>query len=288
MTEKKKAKRDFAMHINQVTIIGRLSKPAKAKDDRVIANIVVPSWTKDGRQWVPFTIDVIGEDRGRVAEAAVGDYLSCTARLVKRSVKDDNGDQKTMLWLQSDPFRDLVVSPGVTGEGYDPFNPPDDALCRADVLLAGRCFIRKSQIDKGDGDTPILREHNDRKYCYVTMTYEDPFQELPDEGYPDALYIDFSLNGKTAEIASKFCRRRAQVVVTGRLSKKAVDFTITRGDKTVSPEEPRVMTAPGGFHFVNLDRSSGGDGGGAKKEPEAAKGYDDDDTDGLYDDDLPF
>lgn len=288
MTDKKKAKRDFAMHINQVHITGRITKTPKAKGDRVIASVVIPTWTKDGRQWTPFTIDVIGDDRGRVAEAGIGDYLSCTARLVKRTVTDDNDEKRSMLWLQSDPFRDLAVSPGVTGDDYDPHNPPPDARCASHVVLSGRCFIRKSQIEKGDGDTPVLRDGQRGKYCYVTMTYEDPYQDLPEEGYPESLYIDFSLSGKTAEIANKFCRRRAQVHVMGALSKKKVDFTVTVGDKSVSPDEPRVMPAPGGFHFVNLDRQQGDGGGGAKKEPAAAAGYDDGDTDGLYDDDLPF
>lgn len=277
--------RDFAMNINEVQVLGRVSREPKTKGDKIAVPIVVPTWKKGGgRQWVPFTIDVVGDARGRAKELVPGDYFQCTARFVQRKgLEDDNGDKKSILVLQMDPYRDVTFRPGAVGDDYDAMNPPLDDVCFTRVILAGRNFIRKKQIDDGKGNTPILREGNTGKYCFVTMTYEDPYQQVPEGQWPESIYIDLSLSGKTAEIVSEHCRARAQVHVIGELSKREAGFTINGR----TPMEPRVSPLLGGFKFVNLDR---GGSSGAAKTPESAQSYEDGDTSGIdgLDDDLPF
>jgi len=283
MSEEKK-KRDFAINMTQIKVLGRVIKqPKEKKNGNVTVSFVVPSWVKGkGMQFVPFTVDVVGDSRDRAKSLETGDYFGCTCRFVERQVTDDNGDNKTLLTMQMDEVRPAVFRRAEVGEGYDPLNPEMDDVCQTSVLLAGRCFIRKKQLEEGQS-TPIVREGKNGKYCYVTLRYEDPFQEIPSDGsWPKSIFIDLSLSGKTAEIVGESCRNRAQLVVIGELAKKEADFTV----KGKTPKMPVVHVIPGGFKFVNLDGASGP----KKKDPEPVKEYEADDTDGIdgLDDDLPF
>jgi hypothetical protein len=288
MAEEKKTtpKRDWAIHMNQVHLLGRVAKaPKTKKDEKVAVQIVVPAWKKGGgRQWIPFSIDVVGEARGKAKELKIGDYFGCTARFAERKIKDDNDDPKNLLVLQMDPFRDSTFRSAEVPEDYEALNPPIEDVCFTRVLLAGRHFINKKQREEGDKlNTPVLREGNNGKYCYVKLTYQDPFQEVPEGEWPKDIFFDFSLSGATAERVAEHCRYRAQLLVVGELGKKEADFTI--GGKT--PKEPKVSVLPGGFSFANLDRS----GGGGDKKPTAAEGYDENDKDDVdlgEDDDLPI
>lgn len=279
-----KAKRDFAININEVHMLGRVAGDPKDRGDKVGVPIVVPAYKSGGgKQWVPYTIDVVGDDKGVVKGAKPGDYVELTARFASRPITDDEGNKKSVLVLQHNPYRPLTVRPGNVGDGYDPLNPPADDVCFTRVTLAGRNFIRSKQMKDGKGDTPVLRGDPGKEYCYITLRYEDPFQPIPDEGYLESLFLDFSVNGEVAKRANQFCRNRAQVVMIGELlSKKEAGFTV-RGK---TPKEPKISVSPGGFFFNNLDRS----GGGARNEPKAAEGYNEDDTGGIdgLDDDLPF
>lgn len=282
--ERGKPRKDFAIHINQVEILGRVCKEPKKKgsgdNERVAVPIILPTYKKGGgKQWIPFTIDVVGEHRSKAIEAKVGDYMHCVCKIADRSIKDDNGDSKTFKTLQIDTYRDVTfMSPDKPPA--DPMDPPHD-VCFSRVLIAGRHFIRKKQLEEGN-DTPILREGNNSKYAYVNLRYEDPYQEVPEGEWPKSVFLDFAVNGKDAERANKACRNKAQLFVIGELAKKELDFTV----QGKNPKEPRINLVPGGFFFMNLDRQGGGEG----KKPEAAKEYSEDDTDGIdgVDDDLQF
>lgn len=273
MTEDRTPKRDFAIHVNQVELLGRVTSPAKEQGEFARIPIVVPTWGRDETQWIPFILDIVGDHRAKVMKATVGDFLRCSAKLVDRPVVDDNNEGKTVKVLQVDTFREVGVMPAEAPENPD--NPPHYGICYSRILLAGRNFIRKKQMEEGKGNTPILREGRNNVYCFVNMRYEDPFQPPPqgDEKYFKSMFIDFAVNGEPAKIVSQYCRNRAQIIVRGELVKRELDFTMS-GGKT--PKEPRVRLLPGGLSFVNLDVG----GGGAKTE-DSPKGYDKSDTSGL-------
>ena len=278
--DKKEKKKDWAIHVAEAHILGRLAKAPKEKKDKKIGlALVIPTFQKGGgKQWIPCPIDIVGDDRARAMEASVGDYIELTARFASRSFTDDNEDNKSLLVLQHDPYRSFNVRPADASE--DPFNPPMDDVCFTRVLLAGRHFINKKQRDEGK-DTPILREGNG-KYCYVKLTYQDPFQTVPEGEWPKDIFFDFSINGDLAERVSKWCRYRAQLMVRGELGMGKADWT--RDGK--SPMEPRIFVMPGGFNFMNLDRQSSGE----QKKPTETETYDENDSEGVpgLDDDLPF
>jgi len=283
MTEERKAKRDPAININQVELLGRVAKDPMIKADLVRVPIMVPTWGRDGTNWVGFGIDVVGDKIDKAKGATAGDFFRCTCFLVDRPIEDDNGDMKTVKHLQLDPFRELGLMPGEADEV--PFiNPPYHGICYSRILLAGRNFIRKKQLEEGK-DTPIVRDSGNGPYCYVNLRYEDPFQAPPqgDEKYFKNMFIDFAVNGKPAEIVGQWCKNRAQIVARGELVRKECNFT-AHGGKT--PKEPAVRLIPGGFSFVNL-----GQGSGQARTPEPAKDYEDPkDTSGVagLDDDIPF
>lgn len=281
MADDKKPRRDFAIHMNEIHILGRVSEPPKRrKDKKVGVPILVPAYKKGGgRQWVPYTIDVTGEDAGRAIEARVGDYFEVTCQFAQRAINDDNGERKTVVVLQHHAYRPLGIRPGNVGEDYDPMNPPLEDVCFTRVVLAGRNFIRKKQLEEGK-ETPILRGDEGKEFCFVNLKYEDPFAPLPTEGYPESIFLDFALSGNDAKHANEHCRNRAQIMIVGELGgKKEANFTV-RGK---TPKEPKISVLAGGFRFNNLTG-----GGGKRPEPKAAEGYDADDTEGLdLDDDLP-
>jgi single-stranded DNA-binding protein len=278
--DKKEKKKDWAIHIAEAHILGRLAKPPKEKKDKKIGlSLVVPTFKKGGgRQWMPLPIDVVGDDRSKAMEATVGDYIELTARFATRSFTDDNNEKKSLTVLQHDPYRSFNVRPGEEPE--DPFNPDLNDVCFTRVMVAGRHFINKKQRDEGS-DTPILREGNG-KYCYVKLTYQDPFQKVPEGEWPKDIFFDFSVNGDVAERISKYCRFRAQLIVRGELGMAKADWT--REGK--SPVEPKIFVMPGGLSFMNLDRSSSSE----QKKPTETETYDENDSEGVpgLDDDLPF
>jgi hypothetical protein len=280
MTEETKAKRDFAMHVNRVDLIGRVyAEVRKSPDGKVVrVPVVVPVWGRDGTQWITLALDVPeGKQMAKAAEATIGDFFTCVARFVDRQIRDDEGNLKTLSQLQVNDFHDVNIMPAEAAE--NPLNPQFFGICRAQAVIAGRNFLRKDA-----GNLPELREGANGKYCWVNVSYEDPRQEPPtDSKYFKSMFMDFALNGQTAEIASQYCRKRAQILAFCELTKKEANFT-AKGGK--SPVEVRLRMPPGGFHFVNLDR-----GGGGAKEEKPAQGYDNpEDVSGIagLDDDIPF
>lgn len=275
-----KKKKDWAIHIAEAHILGRLAKPPQERKDKKIGVVlVIPAYKKGGgRQWVPCPVEIVGDDRSKAMEASPGDYVEITARFVHKDFTDDNGDSRKLLALQSDPYRGVNVRPADTPE--DPFNPPIEDVCFSRVLLAGRHFVNKKQRDEGK-DTPILREGNG-KYCYFKLTYQDPFQKVPDGEWPKDIFFDMSLSNNDAVRASSYCRYRAQLLIRGELGMGEADWT--RGGKT--PKEPKVSVLPGGFSFLNLDRSNASEA----KKPTETEVYQENDDEGVpgLDDDLPF
>ncbi len=276
----KKKKKDWAIHIAEAHILGRVAKePKERKDKKIGMVLVVPTFKKGGgRQWIPLPISIVGDDRSKAMEASPGDYVELTARFALQGFTDDNNEKKELCVLQHDPYRNFQVRPADKPE--DPFNPPLDDVCFTRVLLAGRYFINKKQRDEGS-DTPILREGNG-KYCYVKLTYQDPFQNVPDGEWPKDIFFDLSLNGDTAERVSKYCRYRAQLLVRGELGMGEANWT--RDGK--APKEPKIFVLPGGFSFMNLDRQSSSE----QKKPTETETYEENDDEGVpgFDDDLPF
>lgn len=283
MAEESKPRKDHAIHTNQVDIMGRVCKQPVKRDGKKFVRVplVVPVWGRDARQWVPFPIDVTGEKREEVLKATAGDFFRCTCFIVKREMQDDNGDKKTILLLQLDPFREIGIMPAEADK--TPFlNPHDYGLCYSRVLLAGRHFVNKKQIDGGKGDKPILREGKNGEYCFVKMKYEDPFQQVPEGEWPESVFIDFSLNGAVAKMASENCQRHAQLVIRGEIVRDECDFQV----KGKTPKQIKIRVMPGGFQFVNFG------GGGRQRQPASPEGYDVNDTEGIPgvddDDDIDF
>ena len=278
--EKKKAKRDYAIHINQVELLGRVVREPITKDPKFVrVPIVVPTWGRDEPVWVPFSIDVVAAHRDKCSKATIGDFFRCTCFIAEREIRDDNDDKKYVKVLQIDPYREVGLMPADAPE--NPFKPPYYGICYSRVLVAGRNFIRKKQMDGGDGDTPILREGTKGVYCYANIIYQDPFQPQPPDGeYFKDLFLDVAINGDAAKIVSEHCHNRAQIIVRGELVKKECDFQI--GGRT--PKEPQIRLVPGGFNFVSLGAFGG------KKEPKPAQEYDAKDTRGIdgLDDDIDF
>jgi hypothetical protein len=275
MAEESKPRKDYAIHTNQVDIMGRVAKPASNKgDDKFVrVSLVVPVWGRDARQWVPFPIDVVGDKREIALKATAGDFFRCTCFIVKREVQDDNGDKKTMLMLQLDPYREVGLMPADADK--TPFLLPHDyGLCYSRVLLAGRHFINKKQLAEGK-DTPILRDGKGGKYCFVKMKYEDPFQQVPEGEWPDSVFMDFALNGAVAEMVSEKCKRHAQLVIRGEITRDECDFQV----KGKTPKQIKIRVMPGGFQFVNFG------GGGETRTPASPEKYDVTDTEGIHDDD---
>lgn len=256
-------KRDFAIHINSTLIVGRVVEPPKIGDKLTRVRVVVPGWKKGGgRQWIPFAIDVFGDHRDKVKGVKPSDFLKCTCFIAERPVVNDAGEKRTVKVLQADGYRQLVVMP--ESATADVNNPPMDERCFSHVLLAGRNFVRKKEVDAGKL-TPELREGNNGAYCYLRLKYEDPFQDPPPEGeYYSSIFFDISLNGDVAKVAAEHCRNRAQLMIVGELGKQERDFTV-RGQ---TPREPKIMVAPGGFHFLNLDRGSS-----QQSKPAGVQGY---------------
>lgn len=275
----KKPRKDPAININQVEFLGRVVKePTVSPDGKFVrVPIVVPAWSKDGTQWVPFFIDVVGDYRDKVKPAKPGYFFRCTCFLAERELEDDNKDKKYVKVLQIDPYREVGLMEAAAPE--NPLNPPNDGLCYSRVLLAGRNFIRKKQMDEGKGDTPILREGQGGVYAFVNLRYEDPYQQVPEGEWPKNIFFDISVNGDVAKRVNEFCHNRAQVVVRGELVKEDCDFQIS--GKT--PKQPKVRLIPGGLSFVNI-------GGGAKSEPKSPEAYDAKDVRGVegLDDDIAF
>ena len=278
--EKKKARRDFAMYVNRVELIGRAYADARKSPDGKIVRVplAVPVWGREGTQWITLPIDVFeGKQMDKASKVTVGDMFSCIARFVDRQIKDDEGGLKTLKQLQVNDFFDVGLLPMAADD--NPLNPQYHGICRASAVIAGRNFLRKDA-----GDLPELRDGTNGKYCWINVAYEDPRQEPPtDSEYFKSMFMDFALNAQTAEIASQYCRKRAQVLAFCELTKKEANFTANNGK---TPVEVRLRLPPGGFHFVNLDRSGGG-----VKEEKPPKTYDNpDDISGIpgLDDDIPF
>jgi hypothetical protein len=275
--EARKPHRDNGIHINQVNILGRIYAPPQDKGKFVKVSVVVPAWKQGGgRQWVPMNIDVVGDEPMATAkQSKASDLFLCTCFLVDREVETVGGEKRTLKILQLDPYREvgLMAMPAVP----NPEDPPMDGLCYSRVLLAGRHFINKNQLKEGQ-ETPVLRDGTNSKYCYVKMTYQDPFQQLVEDQWPKDIFFEFSLNGPVAEIAAAHCRHRAQLVVRGELNKKEADFEVMN-KQTGAPTKPReikISLVPGGFSFMN----TGGGGAGAQKTPSSPQT--------LVDDDIPF
>ena len=285
MAEERKPSKDYAIHTNQVDLMGRVAKaPVNKKGKFVRVPLVIPVWGRDARQWVPFPIDVPAGDKSaeKALQATAGDFFRCTCFIVKREAQDDNGNKKYMLLLQLDPYREIGLMPAEADK--TPFLLPHDyGLCYSRVLLAGRHFVNKKQIDEGKGEMPILREGKHGEYCFVKMKYEDPFQQVPEGEWPDSVFIDFGLNGDVAKMASEDCRRYAQLVIRGEITRDECDFQI----KGKTPKQIKIRVMPGGFQYVNFG------GGGAAKQPSSPEKYDVNDQTGIPgvdddDDDIAF
>lgn len=282
MPEERKPRKDYAIHVNQVDLMGRVCKKPvdKGADKFVRVPLVVPVWGRDERQWIPFPIDVVGDAREIALKATAGDFFRCTCFIAKRDVVDDNGNKKTILLLQLDPYREVGLMPGEADK--EPFLKPHDyGLCYSRVLLAGRHFINKKQLEQGK-DTPILREGKNGEYCFVKMKYEDPFQQVPEGEWPDSIFLDFALNGAVAKMASENCRRHAQLVIRGEITRDVCDFTV----KGKEIKEVKIRLIPGGFQFVNF-----GSGNQQSRQPSSPQGYDVNDDVAENDpdlDDIPF
>jgi len=280
MTEKKRSRDYFCTHINRVGILGRVAKDAMTKGDFVIVPIVVPIWTKEGRQWAPFGLQFTGDKKEVASKATAGDLIRATAFIVDRRVNSDEGP-RTIKQLQVDPFREV----GLKSESADtdPLNPTYTGIEETFVLLAGRHFMSKKDKEDSGGETPKLREGDRGPFCYFKLKYEDPFQPEPPEGeYYKGQFFDLSANGKTAERMCEFCRDRAQLVVQGTLSRQQCRFEV-KGQK---PFEPRIQVMPGGVSFVNLDRGDFK----PREQRSPVEHQDPDDTSGIdgLDDSLPF
>lgn len=268
-----KPRKDFAIHVNQVDIVGRVCGAVKdSKDQKFVrVPIVVPAYKKGGgQQWINFFIDVVDDHRVTARKAKVGDYFRCTCFLADRQITDDTGAAKTIKTLQIDPYRDVGLMEAQAPS--DPDNPPMDGICHTRVLIAGRHFINKSQLEKGQ-TTPVLRDGNG-KYCYVKVRYENPFQTVPEGEWPKSIFFDFSLNGAVAERVAEHCRNRAQVLVRGTLSKGECRFEV----KGKTPKEPHINVIPAGFSFYNLDQQSQGQN---RSEPKGPQSYSPDDMSDL-------
>lgn len=273
-----KKKRDIAAHVNQVELIGRIAAPVKESANNQFSRVVViiPGWDK-GRKWIKYPITVVGDKRADVKKATYGDFLRCTCFLTEQDIKDDEGNIQKYRTLQMDSYREVGL---MSGDMPTDSEPDFDGLCYSRVLLAGRNFIRKNKIEAGQL-TPEVRQGNNGSYCYITMRYEDPFQAPPEgDDFYKSMFIDFSINGKIAELAGEWCKNRAQVIVRGELMRRECDYLV-KGQK---PKEVRVSVMPNGFSFVNLDMST------PKREPTGpVEDNDVNDTSGLIlDDDLPF
>lgn len=284
MSEDKGPRRDPAININRIDLLGRVAKEPITKNPKFVrVPMVVPVWDRDGHQWVPFSIDVVGDKMEKVAKATPGDFFRCVARLVDRPIEDDGGDIKTVKTLQIDPYHDVGLMPGEANEV--PFISPEYyGICYSRVLVAGRNFLRKKELE--ERKTPKLYDKGNGPFAFVKVRFEDPFQPPPsgDEKYFQSMFFDVAVNGDRAKVVAEHCRSRAQIVLVGELVRKECNFT-ANGGKT--PKEPSIRLIPGGLHFNNLDFS----GGGGTKEPAPVQQHDDPkDTDGVpgLDEDIPF
>lgn len=282
MSENTGPKRDPAININQVDMCGRVAKEPSTKNPKFVrVPIVAPVWDRDGHQWVPFSIDVVGDKMEKAAKATPGDFFRFTARLVDRPIEDDGGDIKTVKSLQIDPYREVGLMPGEANEV--PFlNPEYFGICYSRVLLAGRNFLRKKEL--AERKTPKLYDKGNGPFTFVKVRFEDPYQPPPsgDEKYYKNMFFDVAVNGDPAKVVAEWCRNRAQVVIRGELIRKECNFT-ANGGKT--PKEPAIRLIPSGLSFVNLDFGSG-----QTREPAPVQEHDNPkDTDGVaFDDDIPF
>jgi single-stranded DNA-binding protein len=269
MNEKKKGRRYGE---NRVFVIGHVAEAPKSNQKMTSVPLLIPSYVKDGRrQWIRVAVDVFGDDRAAAAKAKPGDIFRATCHLIPRQVKDDSGETKTILRLQSNKDDGIGILPFKV---EDPLSPPDLGICRNEVVFLGTYIADKDR--RGD-EGPKVRGEDGKKMTFVRLVYSDP--KKADEEDSGEIWLDVALFGKTAEMASSYLRHMSVVYVAGELSVRPARFEV--GGK--SPNEMKISPRPYGFQFFKPGTSGQSQGGkeNDKSSGPDASAYDDSD-------DLPF
>jgi len=275
MSDEKK-KRDWAIHINQVKILGRVCQEPVDKGAYWRVHVVLPSWARDGHQWIKYYIDFVGLEEDQLSQIRglkTGNFLSATVFIVDRKIKTDGGDERSVKVLQADPYRPIGVLPAKFRDNEDPLNPTYHGICGSQVLLAGRHSIFKKDGEERR-ETPEVRDGKNSKFCLVNLRYTDPFQEIPEnEKYGVSQFFRFFANGKMAEVLGGFCKHNAQLLVRGELSKEECNFVV----KGNVPRTVTIRPVPNGINFLNFGQ------GTVSKSPVSPRSdiYDENDTDDL-------
>ncbi len=260
--EKKSA---ISLNENRAFIIGRVrDTPKSAAGKYTMVPLLIPSYKKDGKmQWVPVTVDCFGDSQSLAAKAKAGDYFRANAFVVNREVTDDQGDKKKLNRLQVDGDGVGLVS--ATLDDID--NPPDDGMCRNEIMVLGRFIVSKKKRDEGQTGPRV--GGTDRKNCFLTLAYNDPRKK---DG--DPIWFDVGVFGPQAEFLGANLKHFDQVYVNGELGVREADFLV----KGKAPKRLTITARPFGVQFV----TTGGRNSAAAepKGPDAA----------AYgaDDDLPF